>query len=146
MLKKSCSDILDLQDKNTVAGNLPKEFEVLIDKTYLFKVECKNDYNSKFDQSFKVKKVCMDEKFIESFTDVEVKSLDLLIKFTEESNDVENLSDHLNTIGSSHVSTKEALINKAVIDVEIDELTRKESSHLDNLSFELATHALVPTL
>jgi len=54
---------------------LPKEFEVLIDKTYLFKVECKNDYNSKFEQSFIVKKVCMDEKIIENFSDVEVKSL-----------------------------------------------------------------------
>jgi len=53
---------------------LPKEFEVLIDKTYLFKVECKNDY-SKFEQSFRVKKVCMDEKVIESFSDVEIKSL-----------------------------------------------------------------------
>jgi len=51
-----------------------KEFEVLIDKTYMFKVECENDYNSKFDQSFRVKKVCMDEKVIESFSDVEVKS------------------------------------------------------------------------
>jgi len=54
---------------------LPKEFAVLINKTYLFKVECKNDYNSKFEQSFRVKKVCMDEKVIESFTNVEVKSL-----------------------------------------------------------------------
>jgi len=54
---------------------LPKKFEVLIDKTYLFKVECKNDYNSKFEQSFRVKKVCMDEKVIESFSDVEIKSL-----------------------------------------------------------------------
>jgi len=34
-----------------------------------------DDYNSKFEQSFRVKKVCMDEKLIESFTDVEVKSL-----------------------------------------------------------------------
>ncbi|QCE10338.1 Nucleic acid-binding [Vigna unguiculata] len=132
MLKKSCSDILDLQDKNTTAGDLPKEFEVLIDKTYLFKVECKNDYNSKFKQSFRVKKVCMDEKVIESFSDVEIKSLDLystneeeskvnertnqissdsiaedlLIKFTEESNDAETLSDHLNNIVSSHVPAK----------------------------------------
>ncbi|QCD89601.1 Nucleic acid-binding [Vigna unguiculata] len=161
MLKKSCSDILDVQDKNTAAGNLPKEFEVLIDKTYLFKVECKNDYNSKFEQSFRVKKVCMDEKIIESFSDVEVKSLDvysaneeesklkqttnemasdtiaedLLIKFTKESNDVEALSDHLNTIGSTLVSIEEALVNKPVIDVENDELTQKESSHLENLSF-----------
>ncbi|QCD90137.1 hypothetical protein DEO72_LG4g1091 [Vigna unguiculata] len=169
MLKKSCSDILDLQDKNTTVGNLPKEFEVLIDKTYLFKVECKNDYNSKFEQSFIVKKVCMDEKIIENFSDVEVKSLDvysgneeenklkqitnemsfdtiaedLLIKFTKESNDVETLSDYLNTIGSSPVSTEEALINKVVIDVKNDELTHKESSHMENLSFDLATKARV---
>ena len=41
----------------------------------MFKVECKNDYNSKFEQSFRVKKVCMDEKVIEIFSDVEIKSL-----------------------------------------------------------------------
>jgi len=67
----------------------------------------------------------------------------LLIKFTEESNDVEALSDHLNTIGSSPVSTEEALVNQPVIDVENDELTQKESSHLENLSFDLATKARV---
>jgi len=70
----------------------------------------------------------------------------LLIKFTKESNDVETRSDHLNTIGSSHVSIEEALINKAVIDVEIDELTHKESSHMENLSFDLATKARVPVV
>ncbi|XP_027932691.1 uncharacterized protein LOC114188287 [Vigna unguiculata] len=144
MLKKSCSDILDLQDKNTAAGDLPKEFEVLIDKTYLFKVECKNDYNSKFEQSFRVKKVCMDEKVIESFSDVEIKSLDLLIKFTKESNDVETLSDDLNNIVSSHVPPEESLKTKNVIDVQIHELTRKESSQLDNL--DLATQPPVPKL
>ncbi|QCE13440.1 replication factor A1 [Vigna unguiculata] len=167
MLKKSCSDILELQDKNTAAGDLPKEFEVLIDKTYLFKVECKNDYNSKFEQSFRVKKVCMDEKVIESFSDVEIKSLDLysaneeetklneptnneeetspdsiaedlLIKFTEESNDFDTLSDHLNNIVSSHVPPEESLKKK------IHELTRKESSQLDNL--DLGTQPPVPVL
>jgi len=54
---------------------------------------------------------------------------------------VDNLTDDLNTIASKIVSTEEALINKAVIDVEIDELTHKESAHLDNLSFDLATQA-----
>jgi len=68
----------------------------------------------------------------------------LLIKFTKESNDVETLSDHLKTIVSSHVSTQESLNNKVVIDVEIDQLTRKESSHLDNL--DLATQLPIPTL
>jgi len=68
----------------------------------------------------------------------------LLIKFTEESNDVETLSDHLNNIVSSHVPAKESLKNKDVIDVEINELTHKESSHLENL--DLATQPPVPTL
>ena len=54
---------------------------------------------------------------------------------------MDNLTDDLNTIASKIVSTEEALINKAVIDVEIDELTHKESAHLDNLSFDLATQA-----
>jgi len=70
----------------------------------------------------------------------------LLIKFIEESNDVETLSDHLNTIRSSPVSREEALVNKPVIDVENDELTQKESSHLENLSFDLATKARVLTI
>ena len=68
----------------------------------------------------------------------------MLIKFTKESNDVETLSDHLNNIVSSHVPPKESLKNKDVIDVEIDELTRKESSQLDNL--DLATQPPVPEL
>ena len=70
----------------------------------------------------------------------------MLIKFIEESNDVETLSDHLNTIRSSPVSREEALVNKPVIDVENDELTQKESSHLENLSFDLATKARVLTI
>ncbi|QCE15807.1 Nucleic acid-binding [Vigna unguiculata] len=157
MLKKSCSVILDLQDKNTAAGDLPKEFEVLIDKTYLFKLECKNDYNTKFEQSFRVKKVCMDEKDLYSANEEETKlneptnqissdsiAEDLLIKFTEESNDLETLSDHLNNIVSSHVPPEESLKSKNVIDVQIDELTRKESSHLYNL--DLGTQPPVPIL
>ncbi|QCD83645.1 hypothetical protein DEO72_LG2g3991 [Vigna unguiculata] len=120
-----------IQDKeNTAAGNLSKEFEVLIDKTYLFKVECKNDYNSKFEQSFRVKKVCMDEEIIESFSGVEVKFLDVysgneeeskLKQITNEMHLIPLQSDHLNIIGSSPVSTEEALVNKPVIDVENDE-------------------------
>jgi len=70
----------------------------------------------------------------------------LLLKFTEESNDVEPVSDHLNTIESSPVSTVEAFVNQPLIDVENDDLTHKESSHLDNLSFDLATKARVPAI
>ena len=69
---------------------------------------------------------------------------DLLIKFTEESNDLETLSDDLNNIVSSHVPPEESLKNKNVIDVQIHELTRKESYHLDNL--DLGTQPPVPVL
>jgi len=68
----------------------------------------------------------------------------LLIKFTKESNDVETLSDDLNNIVSSHVPPEESLKTKNVIDVQIHELTRKESSQLDNL--DLATQPPVPEL
>jgi len=38
------------------------------------------------------------------------------------------------------------MTTKTVIDVESDELTPKESTHLDNLSFELANEAIVLVL
>ena len=61
-----------------------------------------------------------------------------MIKFTEESNDLDTLSDHLNNIVSSDVPPEESLNKK------IHELTRKESSHLDNL--DLGTQPPVPVL
>jgi len=42
---------------------------------------------------------------------------------------VDTLTDDLNTIASENDSIEEALINKVVIDVEIDELTRKENKN-----------------
>ena len=42
---------------------------------------------------------------------------------------MDTLTDDLNTIASENDSIEEALINKVVIDVEIDELTRKENKN-----------------
>ncbi|QCD82888.1 hypothetical protein DEO72_LG2g3230 [Vigna unguiculata] len=72
---RDATTMLKRKEKSIVAGKLLKEFEVLIEKTYLFKVKCQNDYTNRFDQSFRVKKVCMDEKIVESFINVELESV-----------------------------------------------------------------------
>lgn len=52
-----------------VSGNhaIPKEMLDLVGKSYLFKVEYKPKKNSQFEQSFRVKKICVDEATINKF-------------------------------------------------------------------------------
>jgi len=53
---------------------LPKEFAQLVDKSLLFKVESRNDQSFKVEQSFRVKKVCVESSMIQ-FNDSSMKSL-----------------------------------------------------------------------
>jgi hypothetical protein len=48
---------------------VPPEIENLVDKTWLFKVEAKPSHNPKFEQSFRVRKICTDDAIIKQFTD-----------------------------------------------------------------------------
>jgi len=57
------------------SGNLPKEFDQLVDKSLLFKVESRNDHTFKLEQSFRVKKVCVDDDIIQKFNDSSMKSV-----------------------------------------------------------------------
>jgi len=56
-------------------GNFPKEFDQLIDKSLLLKVESRNDQTFKLEQSFRVKKVCVDDDIIQKFNDSSMKSV-----------------------------------------------------------------------
>jgi len=56
-------------------GNFPKEFEELVNKSLLFKVESRNDQTFKLEQSFRVKKICLDDDIIEKFNDSSLKSV-----------------------------------------------------------------------
>jgi len=56
-------------------GNLPKQFDELVDRSLLFKVESRNDQNFKLEQSFRVKKICVDDDIIEKFNDSSLKSV-----------------------------------------------------------------------
>ncbi|QCD82775.1 Replication factor A [Vigna unguiculata] len=43
LFKKICVDMLDTHDKMNASGNLPKQFDELVDRSLLFKVESRND-------------------------------------------------------------------------------------------------------
>ena len=57
------------------SGNLPKQFDELVDRSLLFKVESRNDQNFKLEQSLRVKKICVDDDIIEKFNDSSLKSV-----------------------------------------------------------------------
>jgi len=48
---------------------LPKEFEDLLKKTVLFKVQSRNQDNFRFEQSFRVKKLCTDQLIIHKYVE-----------------------------------------------------------------------------
>ncbi|XP_027941291.1 uncharacterized protein LOC114195095 [Vigna unguiculata] len=77
LFKKTCADMLDAHDKMNSSGNLPKQFDELVDRSLLFKVESRNDQNFKLEQSFRVKKICVDDDIIDKFNDSPLKSVDV---------------------------------------------------------------------
>jgi hypothetical protein len=53
--------------QNAAPGVLPAEISALVKSTYLFKVECKADTSPRFEQSFRVRKICTDGVIINQF-------------------------------------------------------------------------------
>jgi hypothetical protein len=48
-------------------GQLPPEIDGLIGKSYLFKVETKAEFSPRFEQSFRVRKICTDPDIVNEF-------------------------------------------------------------------------------
>lgn len=72
---KSCSEIFESHEKNSAQGSFPKEILDLVDRTFLFKVEYKDVVSSKFEQSFRVKKLCNDTTIMNKFISLVTKSV-----------------------------------------------------------------------
>jgi hypothetical protein len=53
--------------KGAQAGVVPALLDTLVDKTWLFKVESKANHNQRFEQSFRVRKICTDADIIQQF-------------------------------------------------------------------------------
>ncbi|KAJ1426341.1 hypothetical protein SESBI_10360 [Sesbania bispinosa] len=69
LLDISCSDLLE----STAQPNdksFPAEISALVDQTFLFKVENKIVSNSRFETSYKVRRVCSDSELIQQFKDI----------------------------------------------------------------------------
>ncbi|QCE00615.1 Replication factor A [Vigna unguiculata] len=106
LFKKTCADMLESHDKMNGCGNFPKEFEELVNKSLLFKVESRNDQNFKFEQSFRVKKVCLDDDIIQKFNDSSFKSVDVYAGNGEFSRE------------------KQRVVNESTVDIAEDLLVR----------------------
>ncbi|KAK2455293.1 replication protein A 70 kDa DNA-binding subunit E [Trifolium repens] len=63
----SCADMVQALESGARAGVVPALFEALVDKTWLFKVESKANHNQRFEQSFRVRKLCTDAAIIQQF-------------------------------------------------------------------------------
>ncbi|KAL6507514.1 hypothetical protein OROGR_023709 [Orobanche gracilis] len=66
-LNRSCASFVKSVTKDPADYPAPPEVLALIDKTFLFKIEVNNSSNSKFEPSYRVKKVCSDEDVITQF-------------------------------------------------------------------------------
>ncbi|KAJ1381562.1 Nucleic acid-binding, OB-fold [Sesbania bispinosa] len=69
LLNISCYDLLE----STAQPNdksFPAEISALVDQTFLFKVENKIVSNSRFETSYKVRRVCSDSELIQQFKDI----------------------------------------------------------------------------
>ncbi|KAJ1393604.1 hypothetical protein SESBI_34788 [Sesbania bispinosa] len=83
--------IEELKDTNEAPDKqFPSEICSLVDKTFLFKVVKKIVSNSRFEQSYKVRKLCSDSQLIQQFKDIHFSKKDLLTQFSDSVNDNEN--------------------------------------------------------
>ncbi|CAJ2635731.1 unnamed protein product [Trifolium pratense] len=67
LFRKTCQAVLDFIPRDAPSGFLPNELVGLVEQTLLFKVETKPKFNTKFEQSFRVRKICSDANVINTF-------------------------------------------------------------------------------
>ncbi|XP_057444719.1 uncharacterized protein LOC130736963 [Lotus japonicus] len=65
LLGKFCAYLLETTGSDPLT--IPTEILNLIDRTFLLKIEVANSFHSKFEKSYRVKKLCADQKIINQF-------------------------------------------------------------------------------
>ncbi|CAJ2651840.1 unnamed protein product [Trifolium pratense] len=145
----SCADMVRNGENNDGERIVPPQIdETLIDQTWLFKVEAKPFQNPRFEQSFRVRKICTDEGIIKQFKDKWDNEDAMYLKNTNEGGSLSTLlekgkDDYV--VGSSNVlseefenfsgdsdKTKGLIVERSTIDVSQD-LMMKFSSVVVNL-------------
>lgn len=62
-------------------SELPQVLKTLIGKEFLFKIEKSADHGAKYDDSYKVKKVCADQNVIDLFKDADKVNTPQRVRF-----------------------------------------------------------------
>ncbi|MCI24148.1 ATP-dependent DNA helicase PIF1, partial [Trifolium medium] len=65
----SAADMIHQAQRNAVVGVVPPQIIDMLESTWLFKVETKPSSNPRFEQSFRVRKICTDRDIIKMFRD-----------------------------------------------------------------------------
>ncbi|CAJ2647809.1 unnamed protein product [Trifolium pratense] len=84
LFNMSCADMLDANQMNVGPNVMPPEIASLVEKTWLFKVETKHARNPRFEQTFKVRKICTDSAIIKIFRDRWDREEDSISKLNNE--------------------------------------------------------------
>ncbi|WJX79767.1 hypothetical protein P8452_62855 [Trifolium repens] len=67
LFNMACADMIEAPGGAGGAGGLPPQIADMVEKTWLFKVETKPTFNPRFEQSFRVRKICTDVAIINQF-------------------------------------------------------------------------------
>ncbi|XP_045800254.1 replication factor A protein 1-like [Trifolium pratense] len=145
----SCADMVRNGENDVGERIVPPQIdETLIDQTWLFKVEAKPFQNPRFEQSFRVRKICTDEGIIKQFKDKWDNEDAVYLKNTNEGGSLSTLlekgkDDYV--VGSSNVLSEEfenfsgdsdkakgLIVERSTVDVSQD-LMIKFSSAVVNL-------------
>ncbi|GAU46750.1 hypothetical protein TSUD_402760 [Trifolium subterraneum] len=69
LFNMSCADMLEHTQTIGGVGSVPPQIARLVDNTWLFKVETKPSTNPRFEQTFRIRKICTDHAIIKQFKD-----------------------------------------------------------------------------
>ncbi|WJX55676.1 hypothetical protein P8452_41417 [Trifolium repens] len=69
LFNMSCAEMLNETQRNGTVGVIPPQISKLLDMNLLFKVETKPSTNPRFEQTFRVRKICTDSAIIKTFKD-----------------------------------------------------------------------------
>ncbi|WJX39037.1 hypothetical protein P8452_26627 [Trifolium repens] len=149
LFNMTCADMIDAAQGAGGAGGLPLEIAELVEKTWLFKVEAKPSFNPRFEQSFRVRKICRDSAIINQFKAKWEKEEATFIKNVNENGSLSTLflkgkdvlvggtanvlSQDFETESSTSVKGKELIVDGTPVKVTQD-LMEKFSSAAVNLA------------
>ncbi|KAK2403360.1 hypothetical protein QL285_052807 [Trifolium repens] len=97
--------ILRSRDIRAASDVLPPKIQALMNCTYLFKVECKVAVSSRFDQSFRVRKICTDIVTINQFKSKWALEESVFVKNANEMNSLSALHDSEVDFSANYLAT-----------------------------------------